>query len=390
MKKSILFIGFLCSSILIFAQDLETGIQFFKGSFEDAKEKARVEGKLIFVDAYAVWCGPCKRMSSSVFPNEEVGQVYNAVYVSMKIDMEKPMGRAFGQNYPVSAYPTLFYLDADGNILEKVVGGRSVEDFILLGKKFSSKASPGGKNYAKLYEEGDRSAETVYNYISRLNKTGKNSLSIVNEFLKTQQDWKSEWPLRILFEGTTEADSKIFDLFIQHQKELEKFYTREEIVDRAIEASRRTVLKAAEFEYPTLLQTAKEKVKTNFPKEYKSFQIEAELMYAAENQDSKAFIKHMNEVEKGIQSAERLRIMARIADIKFPNNTIIRTKAITWLEKALKQEESSESWFYLAKMYLKNENKSAAAAAAQRALKIAEDKKENTYPIKTFIDSLNG
>jgi thioredoxin-related protein len=390
MKKSILFICLLFSTILLFAQDVETGIDFFKGSFEDAKDKARAEGKLIFVDAYAVWCGPCKRMSSVVFPKEEVGEVYNAIYVSMKIDMEKPMGRAFGQNYPVSAYPTLFYLDADGNILEKVVGGRSVEDFITLGKKFSSKASPGGKNYTKLYEEGDRSAETVYNFISKLNKSGKSSLNIVNEFLKSNPNFDTEWSVRILFEGTTESDSKIFDLFVKNQKELEKYYTKEEITERALEASRRTVLKAAEFEYPVLLQTAKEKVKTNFPKEYKSFQIEAELMYAAENQDSKAFIKHMNDVEKGIQSAERLRIMVRVADVKFPNDITIRTKAISWLEKSLKQEESPETWLYLAKLYLKNENKSAASAAAQRALKLAEEKKENTYLIQSFIDSLTG
>lgn len=53
------------------------GIDFFKGEWEAALEQARNQDKLIFVDAYATWCGPCKRMAADVFPDPQVGAFYN-------------------------------------------------------------------------------------------------------------------------------------------------------------------------------------------------------------------------------------------------------------------------------------------------------------------------
>ena len=54
------------------------GIDFFGGSWTEALEKAAAEDKLIFVDAYAEWCGPCKVMAARVFPDAEVGDYFNA------------------------------------------------------------------------------------------------------------------------------------------------------------------------------------------------------------------------------------------------------------------------------------------------------------------------
>lgn len=48
-------------------------------TFEQTKEwkkvlkKAKKEKKLIFIDCYTSWCGPCKMLSSQVFTREEWG-----------------------------------------------------------------------------------------------------------------------------------------------------------------------------------------------------------------------------------------------------------------------------------------------------------------------------
>jgi thiol-disulfide isomerase/thioredoxin len=87
----------------IFAQ----GIEFFHGSWPEALAKAKSEEKLIFVDAFASWCGPCKRMAKESFPDPKVGEVYNASFICLKIDMEKPENAEFAGKYPVNSYPTL-------------------------------------------------------------------------------------------------------------------------------------------------------------------------------------------------------------------------------------------------------------------------------------------
>lgn len=113
----------------------ESGIHFFKGSWEEVLQESRKEGKPIFVDAYAVWCGPCRWMEKNVFTREDVGMFYNKHFVNYKFDMEKGEGPEFARKYRVTAYPTFLYLDQQGNVRYRILGGRAPEDFIQEGKK---------------------------------------------------------------------------------------------------------------------------------------------------------------------------------------------------------------------------------------------------------------
>lgn len=110
------------------------GIKFFRGSFKEAKSKAKAEGKLIFMDAYASWCGPCKMMQNNTFPDPLVGKVFNEKFVSVAYDMEIGEGLALSAEYPVQAYPTLFFMDGDGKILSSELGYRDAAGLINLAK----------------------------------------------------------------------------------------------------------------------------------------------------------------------------------------------------------------------------------------------------------------
>ena len=61
-------------------------------SYAEGLKAAKAEGKLLFVDFYTEWCGPCKMMANNVFPQKDVGDYMNAKFVCLKIDAEKGEG----------------------------------------------------------------------------------------------------------------------------------------------------------------------------------------------------------------------------------------------------------------------------------------------------------
>ncbi|MFI3314713.1 MAG: thioredoxin family protein [Rikenellaceae bacterium] len=92
--------------------------------------KSKEEGKLIFVDCYASWCGPCKFMDNNVFSNKNVGEFMNDNFINAKFDMEKDEGPTIGRKYSIKSYPTFLILDSKGNIVAKLVGSSNANEFI--------------------------------------------------------------------------------------------------------------------------------------------------------------------------------------------------------------------------------------------------------------------
>ncbi|GAB4034187.1 thioredoxin family protein [Spirosoma gilvum] len=116
------------------------GIQFTETSWREVLKKAKAEKKVIFLDAYASWCGPCKMLQKNVFTKKAVGDFYNSKFINVKMDMEKGEGPALSQVYPLEAYPTLLFIDGNGKVLKKVLGYQSPEDLIAIGKSVKSGA----------------------------------------------------------------------------------------------------------------------------------------------------------------------------------------------------------------------------------------------------------
>lgn len=68
-------------------------------SYAEGLKAAKAEGKLLFVDFYTEWCGPCKMMANNVFPQKDVGDYMNAKFVCLKIDAEKGEGVELAKRY---------------------------------------------------------------------------------------------------------------------------------------------------------------------------------------------------------------------------------------------------------------------------------------------------
>lgn len=116
------------------------GINFIEGEWKKAMAKAKKENKLIFIDAYATWCGPCKRMQQDVFPNPAVAEFFNKNFVNITIDVEKGEGIAFAQTYGVEVLPTLFITDANGKPITYAKGYIPADQLLKFGQFGQSKA----------------------------------------------------------------------------------------------------------------------------------------------------------------------------------------------------------------------------------------------------------
>lgn len=103
-------------------------------TWAQVKAKALKEKKMIFFDAYASWCGPCKYMDQSVYTAKEVANYFNANYINVKMDMEEGEGLRLAEEFDVTAYPTFLFFSPEGKLLHKYIGGLEALDFIQLGK----------------------------------------------------------------------------------------------------------------------------------------------------------------------------------------------------------------------------------------------------------------
>lgn len=152
-------------------------ITFEHGTLNEALKKAKEAKKPLFVDVFAVWCGPCKQMAATAFVDPEVTAFYNANFISLKLDGEKNDGPEVMRKYGISAYPTLLYFNANGELVAKVVGGQQAKQLLLKGKEV---INPEGNPVAqanKTYQKSKKKREDLKTYVKVLADNEHDSLA---------------------------------------------------------------------------------------------------------------------------------------------------------------------------------------------------------------------
>lgn len=169
MKRLNLTIIALCATLTMMAQGM--AFEPEGTTLEQAAAKAKAEKKLIFLDCYTQWCGPCKKMAAEIFPMEKVGAYMNPKFINLKIDMEGEYGTPLAKKLQISAYPTFVIFNADAQEIGRIIGGSNADEFIKrVGEKSQDNTS---SDLQARWESGDRDPEFLMQYLSTLNATYK-------------------------------------------------------------------------------------------------------------------------------------------------------------------------------------------------------------------------
>ncbi|MEQ8704089.1 MAG: thioredoxin family protein [Phaeodactylibacter sp.] len=349
------------------------GIEFYHGSWEDALLKAAQEGKIIFVDAYAEWCGPCKRMARDVFPKEEVGTFFNRNFINMKIDMEKGMGLEFRKKYPVSAFPTLFFIDAEGEIVQKAKGAQQAEGLVKLGQTALSKAD-NLEEYQAQYESGERDPAFLYRYVKALNNAGEPSLRVANEYFDTDPDLDAEVNLKFLFEAATEADSKLFNMMAERREAIAALMGETAVADQLRRACKATLEKALKYDSEMLLEEVIGKANDHLGEGAESFELEAQMAFYQSRGQADDYRKAAKKYAKKCidEDPEALAALATDMSKAFKNDSKVLGEAEDVAGKAAEQTTKYQHVLVYSNILLLNGNRTAAMEAANWALQMAE------------------
>lgn len=229
MRKILLTIILIASFVGgSFAQESE-GIRFFEGTWDEALQLAKKEKKMIFMDCYSTWCGPCANMVRKVFPQKEVGDFYNRNFINVKFNMEKGEGIALCQRYNVVGYPTYLFITEEGFVTLMSAGFMEADKFLELGKKAVT-AGPGDE---ERFVKGERDEVFVRNYVNRLLEyhQAANVESILNTLYKEQGlkilNNKNYW---IAFDCcAADINAPLSVAFVEKRKKLYKLYGEEAV-----------------------------------------------------------------------------------------------------------------------------------------------------------------
>lgn len=148
--------------------------------------KAALEDKLIFVDIYADWCGPCKAMESQVFTASIVSEYFNENFISVKWLEKKPAIKKRLDSLRIQSLPTYLFLHENGEIVHRINGFQSAKKL----RQEADFALKQNRNWIPLktlnerYESGNYDAQLLAQLLNRLYAVSGPQPGILDDYLK--------------------------------------------------------------------------------------------------------------------------------------------------------------------------------------------------------------
>lgn len=233
MKKYAQIIIVLLSLIGLTNPSQAQTIDFIHGkAWKDVVAQAKNEKKLIFIDVYTEWCGPCRMMEDNVFINPTIWSFYNASFVNFKLDAEKGEGIELRQKFEVKSYPTYLFIDPETQQIVHRSSSRQDPDVFLWTGKSALNPNTQSVFLEKQYQSGVRTPELIENYTAYLKSCYKTEElnEVINEYFSspnTDPTTLLSWTLAEKY--VHQLDNKVAQALITNRAKLTSLYGKEKV-----------------------------------------------------------------------------------------------------------------------------------------------------------------
>lgn len=389
MKKTLTLL-LLFMYLISFSQET---IAFQDSSFKEILAKAKKEKKLVFMDAYAAWCGPCKLMEKNIFTLPAVKEYYNANFINARFDMEKGEGRDIALKYGVRSYPSFLFINGDGELIMQNFGYMGEQDFITIAKeannpKFASNSTkelfeqgesdPGFLlNMMKMYAQSDydlaKKASERYFKAKKADELTRDDIGMLLYFLKSPSD-----PNYQIFKDRKDNITKVMSAEIYQQFDVNIKISN--VMEKSLDQKTGVINDDYFFKNATPLvgkteaEIALNRMKVIYYSNVGNFK-EYEKAALAYYKDADQF------------NTDELLKAAWIFSEHIDNKTSLK-KAEEWAEKAVMKSESAENTYILAKLYAKTGNKSNAKMYAEMSKNLAMQQGADSSAAEQLLQSL--
>ncbi|MEZ4938128.1 MAG: thioredoxin family protein [Crocinitomicaceae bacterium] len=209
------------------------GIEFEKMTLDEAKAKAKKENKIIFIDYYADWCGPCKWLAKNVFTEDEVGELFNTNFINLKINADED--DFIGRTYNSSSLPTMLFIDHEGDLKKKVVGAIDKQTLLNNANFVIHPETDPIALKRREFDAGKRDKDFLLEFAGVLSEAEIDYAFVIDAFLSEHPDLDLKDKIDFTFfylEDVRQNKKELLDLFMT---DFGSFYKDEELKSMAIQ-----------------------------------------------------------------------------------------------------------------------------------------------------------
>jgi Thioredoxin-like len=180
--RTLIVLFFLGINILVFSQGIA-----FETDWKTAREKAKKDKKLIFVDYYADWSSDFYKLTKVLYSDTAIGDYFNQNFIAVRVDVEKEEGKRLSDAYNLFQSPRFLFIHADNlDVISREYVSNNKEAFFETAKKaFQYKDITPLSILQKKYDGGQRDKVFLENLMQRKSLCGINVKEEMKVYLQS-------------------------------------------------------------------------------------------------------------------------------------------------------------------------------------------------------------